>query len=98
MGRLWGLLRKKCRRSKHCIAIQYYVFAFFYFTFSDLIFTYDYSESETFFKDNEGNKWNLFGEVIEGPRLGQKMTPAKGVTSMWFAIATFFPNPSIYVE
>jgi len=65
---------------------------------SNLTFTYNYNDSETFFEDNEGNKWNMFGEAIEGPRVGQKLNNAHSVTSMWFAIAAFFPNPTIYVE
>ncbi|WP_299122050.1 DUF3179 domain-containing protein [uncultured Winogradskyella sp.] len=65
--------------------------------FDNLTFTYDFQDSEIFFADNEGNKWNMFGEAIEGPRLGQKLAPSKSVTSMWFAIAAFFPNPSIYI-
>ncbi|MTE26874.1 DUF3179 domain-containing protein [Winogradskyella ouciana] len=65
---------------------------------SNLTFTYDFQNSEAFFKDNEGSKWNMFGEAIEGPREGQKLTPANSVTSMWFAIAAFFPNPTIYQE
>ena len=67
-------------------------------TISNLTFTYDYDETETFFKDNEGNKWNMFGDAIEGPRTGQKLSSAKSVTSMWFAVAAFFPNPDIYSE
>lgn len=67
-------------------------------TLSTLNFTYDFQSSENFFMDSEGNKWNMFGEAIEGPRTGQKLNKASSVTSMWFAIAAFFPNPSIYTE
>ena len=67
-------------------------------TLSNLNFTYDFQDSESFFKDNEGNKWNIFGEAIEGPRTGQKLQKTNSVISMWFAIAAFFPNPSIYSE
>ncbi len=65
-------------------------------TTSDLDFSYDFSNSEAFFKDNEGNTWNVFGEAIIGPRVGDRLTPAKGVASFWFAIAAFYPNPEIY--
>jgi hypothetical protein len=67
-------------------------------TVNGLEFTYDFQNSESFFKDNEGNKWNMFGEAIEGPRTGQKLEKSNSVTSMWFAIAAFFPNPAIYSE
>ncbi|EDP72493.1 hypothetical protein FBALC1_15367 [Flavobacteriales bacterium ALC-1] len=65
---------------------------------SNLNFIYDYEDSEIFFSDNEGNKWNMFGNAIEGPRLGQKLNSAQSVTSMWFAMAAFFPDPLIYTE
>ena len=64
---------------------------------SDLNFTYNFNNSESFFDDNEGNKWSVFGKAIEGPRTGEQLTPAKSVISYWFAIAVFYPNPEIYV-
>ncbi len=63
---------------------------------SGLVFEYDFANSESFFIDNEGNKWSIFGEAIEGSRLGEKLTPVKSVMSYWFAIAAFYPNPEIY--
>jgi len=65
----------------------------------NLNFEYDFNSSEgegVFFKDNEGNKWSVFGEAIEGSRIGQRLTPSKSVMSYWFAIAVFYPNPEIY--
>ncbi len=64
--------------------------------YTNLTFSYDFNDSESFFKDNEGNKWSVFGEAIEGPRAGEKLTAAKSVVSYWFAIATFYPDPEIY--
>ncbi len=64
--------------------------------YSTLDFEYDFNNSEVFFKDNEGNKWNVFGRAIEGPRRGETITGAKSVVSYWFAIAVFYPNPLIY--
>lgn len=54
------------------------------------------SEIQSFFKDDEGNKWTIFGTAIDGPRIGHQLTPASKVTSMWFAIAAFYPDPFIY--
>ncbi|WP_242203907.1 DUF3179 domain-containing protein [Aestuariivivens insulae] len=65
-------------------------------TQSSLTFTYDFNNSEGFFKDNEGNKWSVFGNAIEGPRSGEQLTPAVSVVSYWFAITAFYPNPEIY--
>ena len=61
-----------------------------------LTFEYSFNGSEEFFKDNEGNVWNVFGEAIEGPRKGDKLQGAKSVVSYWFAIAVFYPDPEIY--
>lgn len=63
---------------------------------ANLTFEYDFSGSEAFFKDNEGNKWNIFGKAIEGQRTGETLLGAKSVMSYWFAIAAFYPNPEIY--
>ena len=60
-----------------------------------LSFEYN-SDGETFFEDSEGNKWNIFGKALEGPRIEQTLTNATGVTSFWFAIAAFYPDPDIY--
>lgn len=65
---------------------------------ADLAFEYDFNNSETFFKDNEGNKWSVFGKAIEGPRTGEQLKANKSVVSYWFAIAAFYPNPEIYKE
>lgn len=65
--------------------------------YNNLNFEYDFTNTESFFKDNEGNKWSVFGEAIEGPRRGEFLTPVKSVMSYWFAIAAFYPDPEIYV-
>jgi len=64
--------------------------------YKDLDFEYDFNNTEVFFKDNEGNKWSIFGEAIEGPRKGQILDKSKSVVSYWFAIGAFYPNPEIY--
>ena len=62
----------------------------------NLNFEYDFTNTKVFFKDNEGNKWSVFGEAIEGPRTGEKLIVSKAVVSYWFAIAAFYPNPKRY--
>ena len=64
--------------------------------FSNLEFSYAYNDSDVFFTDNEGNNWSVFGGVLSGPRLGQKLTAPTTVTSMWFATAAFYPTPEIW--
>ena len=63
-----------------------------------LNFVYSYSNSEEFFTDDEGNAWNLLGEAISGPKIGQKLASANSVVSYWFAIAAFYPDPEIYMN
>lgn len=66
--------------------------------FQNLTFEYSFTNNQEFFKDNEGNKWSIFGEAIEGPRQGEKLQLTKSVTGFWFAIAAFYPEPRIYVN
>lgn len=63
---------------------------------SSLEFTFESSNEASFFSDNEGNHWNLFGEAISGPRTGTQLQPANSFMSMWFAVAAFFPDPEIF--
>lgn len=65
---------------------------------TNLTFEYDFNNSEIFFKDNENNKWSVFGKAVEGPRMGEKLKVANAVMSYWFAIAAFYPDPIIYAE
>jgi len=46
--------------------------------------------------DNEGNKWDIFGDVFEGSREGESLTQEKAFISYWFAWAAFYPNALIY--
>jgi len=62
----------------------------------DLDFEYGFNNSEVFFKDNEGNKWSIFGKAIDGPRKNEVIKVSRSVVSYWFAIAAFYPNPEIY--
>jgi len=48
--------------------------------------------------DNEGNKWDIFGYAVEGPRQGQRLSPTVSGMGYWFAFATFFPGIAIYPE
>lgn len=65
----------------------------------NLNFEYDFNSSVgVFFKDDEGNKWNIFGQAIDGPRKGETLKGAKSVVSYWFALAVFYTDPLIYQE
>lgn len=60
------------------------------------IFDYSFNNSEEFFSDDLGNKWSIFGEVIEGSAKGRKLKENTSVTGFWFSLASFYPNPQIY--
>jgi Protein of unknown function (DUF3179) len=45
--------------------------------------------------DNEGTKWDIFGEAIEGPRAGESLQQAKAFIAYWFGWAAFYPNTLI---
>ncbi len=47
-------------------------------------------------KDEEGNRWDLFGFAVEGPREGERLSPTKSYSGYWFAWADFFPGLEIY--
>ena len=49
---------------------------------NNLTFTYDFDNSETFFKDNEGNNRDMFGNAIDGPIERQTLIPVNSMTSM----------------
>ncbi len=45
--------------------------------------------------DSEANKYDLFGEVIAGPKKGSKLKSVSLMTAYWFGLAAFYPNISI---
>ena len=47
-------------------------------------------------EDSEGNRWDIFGEAISGPRKGQKLTPTTSFIGYWFSWGTFYPNAEIF--
>lgn len=42
--------------------------------------------------DNEGNTWDVFGQAVSGPRLGQKLQAPHQMIGYWFAFAAFYPE------
>ena len=47
-------------------------------------------------KDQEGNIWDVLGEAVSGPRMGQHLLPAKAMMGYWFAFPAFYESVSIY--
>lgn len=46
--------------------------------------------------DNEGNSWNLWGEAVEGQRIGSKLTKTTSFIGYWVAWGAFYPGLEIY--
>jgi hypothetical protein len=46
--------------------------------------------------DAEGNQYNIFGEVVQGPESGDKLAPMNAFIGYWFAWGTFFPGLEIF--
>ena len=53
------------------------------------------NSGEIIAEDDEGNKLNLFGEIVEGPLKGQKLKAVSTYMGYWFGFGTFFTT-SIY--
>ncbi|NCO62379.1 MAG: DUF3179 domain-containing protein [Flavobacteriales bacterium] len=63
----------------------------------ELIFEYVYNGSEILLKDNEGSEWNVFGEAVSGPRMGEFLKPAPAFMAFWFSVPAFYIT-DIYVN
>ncbi len=46
--------------------------------------------------DEEGNSWNIFGEAIAGPRVGQQLEATVSYMGYWFGWGAFYPKPLIH--
>lgn len=62
-------------------------------------YQYEISENghSTIFKDNQGNHYNAFGEIISGPDKGKALNSAQGFTAKYFAWKDFYPD-HVFVE
>lgn len=54
------------------------------------------SASPIILVDNEGNKWNIFGESISGPRTGQQLKSTSSFLGYWFSWEAFYPENEIF--
>jgi hypothetical protein len=43
-------------------------------------------------KDEEGNRWNIFGEAVRGPRTGEQLPLIQAHVGYWFAWSLFYPD------
>lgn len=49
-------------------------------------------------EDQFENKWNPFGQAIEGPNQGEQLNMTNSVIGMWFSWAPFYGQPALYEE
>lgn len=47
-------------------------------------------------QDQEGNRWNVFGEAVSGPRAGTKLLPTQSFIGYWFSWGAFYPRVEIF--
>lgn len=43
-------------------------------------------------KDEQGNEYDIFGRVVQGPDKGKRLKPTQSYMGYWFAWAAFFPD------
>lgn len=48
------------------------------------------SDADVALEDNEGNRWNVFGEAVSGPRQGARICASSAMMGQWFAIPAFY--------
>ncbi|MFQ5606837.1 MAG: DUF3179 domain-containing protein [Candidatus Zixiibacteriota bacterium] len=46
--------------------------------------------------DNEGSEWDLFGDALSGPRVGQSLPRTDSYIAYWFGWVTFHPGAAIH--
>jgi hypothetical protein len=61
-----------------------------------LEFTAVQNELNIVMTDSEGNKWDIFGYAVDGPRSGTQLKSTKSFIAYWFAWAAFYQNTVIY--
>ena len=63
---------------------------------NELMFQALNDEFPAIMSDAEGNKWDVFGKAIDGPRKGEQLVIPKTCMSYWFAWGTFYRDSEIY--
>ena len=49
-------------------------------------------------RDEAGNQYDIFGEVVDGPDTGTSFERLEGFKGYWFSVANFYPKPTLYGE
>ena len=56
----------------------------------------DPSDPTILMEDNEGNRWDIFGLAVSGPRQGDRLEGAEAFIGFWFSWAAFYPSVELY--
>ena len=62
---------------------------------SDIEFKSEREDWEIILKDDLGNKYNIFGEVVSGPNKGESLNRVRSYIAYWFAWAAFNPDTQL---
>lgn len=65
-------------------------------TGSTVVFSAVQNSLPVVMEDSNGNKWDIFGTAVSGPRAGSRLKAASAYTGYWFGFADFFPNVQIF--
>jgi hypothetical protein len=49
-------------------------------------------------EDDQGNKWDVMGRAVSGPRTGDRLGHARSFIGYWFSFAAFYPGLTIHGE
>lgn len=71
--------------------------------FSSVITDFNHNINEeslglTVFKDSSGSIWNMRGEAISGPLIGEQLTRIPAYVAFWYATTVFFPGATILIN
>ncbi len=57
-----------------------------------LVFSWVESDGPVIAEDQEGNRWDIFGRAVSGPRAGEQLSEAPAFMGFWFSWVAFYPD------
>jgi len=63
-----------------------------YINNENIVFTVLNNEFPAIMQDANGNKWNMFGVALNGPRQGEQLKSPNAYIAVWWAVKDFFPT------
>lgn len=52
-------------------------------------------QGDAFVDAGTGSRWDILGNAIDGPALGQSLTPVRFLDTFWFAWVAFHPDTEL---